>query len=180
MAMEAFEEDIARPFGVAPRGTPAGPRLIAILKPRDTSWVVPKVSKYTFYVYGPGGNGQGGGFARKTISLPKGIVIASSINFGAVAGDGVIELTGYTATTLSGGGLAISVLGTEVTGGDLNVPGTSSFSGGDGSLFGGFYGMITAGGGGPITYGLTPGGPMQNSTYGRGGSGEIRIVDETP
>jgi len=171
----------------------AGPQLIAILRPRDTSWVAPKTSKYTFYVWGAGGipatvGAGAGGFARKTISLTKGTALTSAISFGGVYSPDSSQ-NSVSTTTLSGPGISIScgagnnATGGNATGGDVNVPGTNGVgqtggaAGGDGTPIG------TGGTGGPNgTPGTHPGG---GSGSGGGiisysGSGEIRIVDETP
>ncbi len=193
MAAGPFEADLAMPFGVAARGASAGPKVVAILRPRDTSWVVPRTSKYTFYVWGAGGipatvGAGGGGFARKTISLAKGTVLTCAISFGGLYGpDGSQNI--ISATTLSGGGLSIScpaasnqTAGTA-SGGDINVPGTNGVgqtggvAGGDGTPLGtgGTGGLNGTPGGHP-----GGGGGSGSASLSSSGAGEIRIVDETP
>lgn len=161
------------------KGGSAGPKLVAILKPGTTSWTVPRASTYTLYVKGPGTLNQGGGLARKKSPLPQGLTLSTGIFIGTIGGNGGVDTSQYLATTISGGPINISVLGTAVSGGDVNIAGSSTLSGSDGSIFGGAQGLVSLSGQG-ITYGISPGGPSQNTQYFASGAGEILIVDETP
>ena len=176
-----------------------GRQLVAFLRPGDTTWPVPRTSRYTIYVFGPGGatttsgtaRAGGGGLAiARNRLLTAGTVLAVSVGRGGYSqGGGIVAPTG--ATTLIGGGLNLAAdagdnfdgTGTAgvATGGDANFNGVPHGSGGsagaagsDGSLFGSGGLFVTA----ANMLGIHPGGG------GAGGSvsanGEIRIVDETP
>lgn len=183
MPMDAFEEDIARPFGVPARGGRLSPKLIKILRINTTSWVVPRSSLYTIYFYGQSavqsGTILGGSFLRKQVRLPAGAVCACVIPRGANAQGGVGNSDSRTASiTLPNLTLSIFPLGTPV-GGDYFSLGSSSLSGGDGSDWGEYYGNFSLSN---YFFGVGPGAPIPAGAAngGQGGHAEIRIVDEEP
>lgn len=182
MAFDAFELDMQNGAGIVQSGKPNQRVLVAVLKFTDTSWTCPRTSKYTFYAYGAGGP-TGGSFCRLTKSVSAGTVLACSMSIGLFT----INSSGYGPfgdTTLTGPdiNLVAGQSGGPATGGDFNMIGTSTLSGGDGSFYGRRNGMTTTTMGGLLGYiGRNPGGPTTNANnYAIAGSGEIYIVDETP
>ena len=167
------------------RGGAGGRQLVAVLRVGDTSWVAPKASKYTFYVYAPGANLRGGDLVVATRTLSKGATFSCAVGGGSSFGGSTdAPVTGN--TTLTGGGISIvaGAAGATSSGGDTVSVGTTARSGGDGSIYGPFsMAKDISANGRNYSYGQHPGGPTNTQTdyqVAIGGNGEIRIVDETP
>lgn len=166
-------------LAIGQTGGASGPQLVAILRPKVTSWVAPKTSKYTIYAFGAGGVDAAGGLSRITAIIQKNASFTTAVATGSVFYNGSALINSSGNTTFSGNGIALVAgsNGAASSGGDVNVVGTQSASGSDGSVFAPTSPTTTV-----TELATHPGGYSDKSRFGPAvsASGEIRIVDETP